>query len=191
MDIQLLKDIATLCAFPVIGYVLWLVGYRNKARVDSVENDRYTKQLAVTLDKAREDLAQKLIESDFLKAERVQKKVEELVKAKVDIIQVDSNHKVEMLYAALKNMTTVIQGIARDVITNEENRKDAMAKLERSNYLISQVQWGRDTKSESPLTLEEPESEEHKQEEEKGIFKPTEEEAAERAEGDTSTQESN
>src|SRR6185503_14810353 len=191
--IDTVSKYSALFVIPVLPFVIWWMS-------KSKENKRYVEKVAQDVKDKAEALAKGLKDLDAKVAEQVRVSIEEFVNSAVDrvalegknartAIQTDVNHKNEMLYAALTNMNTVIADIAKDVIKNDETQRKVTDKLESSNFLLNQGFWGRDTKSDSPLTKDEVESEEHKTKEEEGIFKPTEEEAAERAAGDFSTQE--
>ena len=63
-----------------------------------------------------------------------------------------------------------------------------IAILKTSMEFLKQMMWGRDVKSDAPYLSDTEETQFHKDEEESGIFYPTEEEREERDRGHTSTQ---
>jgi hypothetical protein len=190
---------ATFLIIPAIPIMLYWFSKRSKNKGDSNANQQYVEGLAREVKEKADQLAITLKEMDQKVAMTVRTSIENFVNAaldrqstdynnKINKVQDSSDHKVEMIYAELKNMNTIITDIIKDVVGISGNQGRGTDKLERKLEMLEQFTYGTKTKSDSPLLEDKEETQEHKDKVGDGIFKPTEEEQDEIDAGDVTTQ---
>jgi hypothetical protein len=193
---QLLKDIATVAVFPLMGFMYWYLTYRNSRKSGSTADARYVENLAIEVKAKADQLAVTLKELDAKVASKVRESIEDYVNSAIERLEThvdnsDKSLKAEMesgnklIYAELRNMMTMITDIIKDVTNMSGSAEKGGDKLEKKLAMLEQFTYGTRTKSDNPMFSDTEETEEHKKEEAPSgsIFEDTKEEAEERAEG--------
>lgn len=181
--LESLSNYGSLFIIPLFGFLLWFIDYRSRKRVDATTGKQYTEALARELAKDAVVKAEKLQEETEILASRRKKEVEDFVNIRIQTLDSDVNHKIEMIYSKFEVLNVIITNIIRDVATTAKSQAEITDKLEKGMDFMKQFMWGRETKSDAPYLTGDTETQEHKEEVGVGIFEPTEEEAQERAEG--------
>ena len=166
------------------GAIYFMLNAKSKKGEITLDNTQYTEDLARKLKKEGIDLAEKLESAQTKLATETRLAVESYVNRSIKDTATDYDHKFALVKDQFDLSNERYSNHVREFRDTVRRIVDELREMKKENSLLKQMTYGISTKSTPPFMEGLDETAEHSDEEGKGIYRDTEEEASDRLKND-------